>query len=484
MIITFLGNDGSGKTTLAKETYNFFKSLGFDVVYHHEYQYALLKFLFRLIGNKRKDNMVDTMVFGTKKSWKYQLWPVLVWMDIYLQSLYFRVFRKQTIILLDRYIYDHYRSFEYYLDRLHPITKWLYLHFPRPDIPMLLWVEPAIAYERKKETHIYEPSYYQIQLDRYLELASKMNIPTINTNQSIIESKRAILQLFFQNKQFSDIFIKHCSHNRILSWAIKEYALDSISHDCQRLGQLADKKEQRIVKTLNFINTIPVDKLIYKSHTNIRNPYVNDIDLLVSNNDISTFLDFVRKEGGNIVSNEANKFECSINGLDKIEPHLAISWLGIAYVDDNFLWQNVRQTEMLSVPIYVPNYEAELLVHAAHIIFSHSFVRFNDYLYLRYLLSQNLDMNKVYSQAAKYGWDEPLKKLMLMINDQKYPYFLPLTFVISSHLSKIKHDIKAKTFSIKELVTYVRDVGMFAFWRIRYKAKNKMPFEVDLEADL
>jgi thymidylate kinase len=64
MIIAFMGNDGSGKTSIAKELHKFFKEVGMDVYYKHEYDYALLKYFLRLMGKKnllrtRKEMIVD-----------------------------------------------------------------------------------------------------------------------------------------------------------------------------------------------------------------------------------------------------------------------------------------------------------------------------------------------------------------------------------------------------------------------------------------
>jgi len=52
MIIAFMGNDGSGKTTLAKEFKKRLDALGLKVKYRAEFNYFLISFIFRLFGRE------------------------------------------------------------------------------------------------------------------------------------------------------------------------------------------------------------------------------------------------------------------------------------------------------------------------------------------------------------------------------------------------------------------------------------------------
>lgn len=95
MIIAFTGNDGSGKTTLAWQIHKFFSGLGFKTVYKHEYQYALLGFFFKLVGQKKVEKSRNEMLVGKKRSNMYALWPILVWFDLLLQYMYYRIFKRR-----------------------------------------------------------------------------------------------------------------------------------------------------------------------------------------------------------------------------------------------------------------------------------------------------------------------------------------------------------------------------------------------------
>ena len=87
--------------------------------------------------------------YQKKTSVIYTPWSILVWFDLLVQYVYYRIFKRRSVILLDRYPYDQYLSFKY-LGILTKFTEWLYLHFPKPDMNLVLTVSPEIAYERKK----------------------------------------------------------------------------------------------------------------------------------------------------------------------------------------------------------------------------------------------------------------------------------------------------------------------------------------------
>jgi len=148
MIISLMGNDGSGKTTIANKLYNFFNENDVRVDYIHEYDYQILKIFFRMMGKKRLEKSRANLIEHKKKG-KYYIWPVMVWFDRLIHLFYLKIFRRNRIVILDRYPYDHYLSF-LYSGHMKNFGTWLYNKFPKPDLGIVLWVEPEVAYERKK----------------------------------------------------------------------------------------------------------------------------------------------------------------------------------------------------------------------------------------------------------------------------------------------------------------------------------------------
>lgn len=480
MIITFLGNDGSGKTTMANELLRDFKAKGFDVFYKHEYQYVFLKFIFKIIGEKTRVKVVDKMVYQPTVSWKYQVWAAFVLFEIFLQVTYFKLFKRNTLVFLDRYIYDHYRSFDYLgVIGKNPILEWLYQHFPKPDIGIIFWVEPEIAYDRKKADHLYDLSYYEIQLEKYKELARKNKIPLINTNRSIEETKLLVLKTYFQNKNFKHKFLRHCKKNRIDSWIFDEWNLASVSDEFSTLHKFQRRRERKLIETLKFLNSIPIEKLILKTFKNFKSFSINDVDVLIHEKDLETFQEYVKNYDGKFIQISPGKCDVVLNQMFKIDLHVKLEWEGLDIFNPDFLWKDYRKVNFLGIPITIPSYEGELLLLLAHILFPNSFIRFDDFAYVNFLLKQKIDFDQIFKESSDNGWDDSLKWLLMILrrNNLKFPYFIPLSETTKSFRKKIFHDLRNKTFKMGNIKSYGLLLSLHVFWRIRYQTTGKLPFE-------
>jgi hypothetical protein len=180
MIIAFIGNDGSGKTTIAWQIHKFFTDLGFETIYKHEHEYVILRFLLKLlrrekrelkqlksqgnIGREKLEDIANSLGidytnknddelkaaielefnksieksqnkirYQKKRSVSYTLWPILVWFDILMQLVYYRIFKRRSVILPYKYPYEQYPSFKY-VGILAKFFEWLYLHSPKLEI--------------------------------------------------------------------------------------------------------------------------------------------------------------------------------------------------------------------------------------------------------------------------------------------------------------------------------------------------------------
>ena len=137
MIISFSGTDGSGKTTIIKEVINILTKTGIKTIYRHEYDYFILKYLFKFAGEERVEHGRKYFVSpNTKKTFRYKLWPYLVLLDAVLLILWLRISKRKTIVILDRFLYDQLVSFEglNVINKNDRLIRWLYLKAPSPDI--------------------------------------------------------------------------------------------------------------------------------------------------------------------------------------------------------------------------------------------------------------------------------------------------------------------------------------------------------------
>jgi hypothetical protein len=146
--------------------------------------------------------------------------------------------------------------------------------------------------------------------------------------------------------------------------------------------------------------------------------------------------------------------------------------------------KNTRQETMLGFQITIPNFEPDLLVHVAHILFSNSFMRFDEFYYMKYLLTKITNLDLAIDEAEKYGWRKAFIKFVDNIKDKEltFPYFVPFRFLFHTYMLKIVHDIKNNSFSFSHLKSYSKFILLAIFWRIRYRFTKILPFEVEINA--
>lgn len=182
MIIAFMGIDGSGKTTLSKALYDKLKQQGIDVLYKEEFKYFLLKYIFNLFGSRRVELLRKKFLEERRPLFYFRIWPFLIFLDFFVEWVYIRLFERKKIIIKDRYIYDFQVGWEW-LGYSNRFVKWLYLHFPKPDIIFICDVDPDFACKRKGINDKGFLDFLRIQRKRYSKLAEELDIQVINTEK-------------------------------------------------------------------------------------------------------------------------------------------------------------------------------------------------------------------------------------------------------------------------------------------------------------
>ena len=203
MIIAFMGNDGSGKTTIIHLLRKRLVQEGRKVIYIPGYDHLFLDQFKRLYqkltgANSDKLHRLYDDISKPKANKLFYLWPYFVFVDCLCLWIRYRLkFRK--IVLFDRYFYDYVVSFQHLRVKTW-LEEFLFLRLPRPKNSFIIDVSAQIAYHRKKDTHKGRLDYYKKQRTRYLWLAKKKNILVINTDKTTPEE--------IARKIYSRLFIK------------------------------------------------------------------------------------------------------------------------------------------------------------------------------------------------------------------------------------------------------------------------------------
>lgn len=143
IIISFLGTDGSGKTTLIKKLIKKLKSKKYLIKSHH------LKP--SLVKNKRS-KIVKFPHKQTPRSNILSFFKIIQWLLIYRFYFFGKFFYPKQVHLFDRYADDLLIDPIRYRFKLNiNLSKFLLSFFPRPDLWIILSGDPKEIWRRKKE---------------------------------------------------------------------------------------------------------------------------------------------------------------------------------------------------------------------------------------------------------------------------------------------------------------------------------------------
>lgn len=181
--ISFSGVDGTGKTTLVKNFSKVLKDInvGTKIVhfYHDNTIFKILKLLKIIKIPKMDDKYYKLTRENTKKvkqKGKSLIWAFAHFIDSYLQYLFSMLNRGGKIILFDRYLYDYLISFEYFNIKNYKIfTKFI----PKPNIAIVVTIDPQIAHKRKPENTI---GFFKFSEIKYKNLAKKYKLLLLDAN--------------------------------------------------------------------------------------------------------------------------------------------------------------------------------------------------------------------------------------------------------------------------------------------------------------
>ena len=192
MIVAFMGNDGTGKTTLSKALYWRLKRTGTSVLYRRGFEYLVLGFILRSLGDRLEETREHFLDRNTERPVYYRIWPYLVWVDCLLSLLLYKIIYRNKIVIFDRYFLDFLTGWNYF-GYSSDLVEWLYKLFPISRFSYILDVPAGVAFERSKYDHKFPYSFYAEQRARYLKLARGMRIKILDTTRPLERNLNEVL---------------------------------------------------------------------------------------------------------------------------------------------------------------------------------------------------------------------------------------------------------------------------------------------------
>ena len=185
IVISFMGVDGSGKSTLIELLRKKLKNKFKKIKYVHLRPYLILLDKSTVQANPHK----------TKKTWPILLnfIRILYWLIIYRLFFYLFANKPRQLIIFDRYADDlMIDPIRYKFNLPNRITKFILNFFPNPSLWIVLNAPIKVLEKRKKELPTRE---LKKQIRSYLYFAKqRKNSIVINTNNSVQSSLSLIIK--------------------------------------------------------------------------------------------------------------------------------------------------------------------------------------------------------------------------------------------------------------------------------------------------
>jgi len=176
IVISFMGVDGSGKSTLIELLRKKLKNKFKKIKYVHLRPYLILLDKSTVQANPHK----------TKKTWPILLnfIRILYWLIIYRLFFYLFANKPRQLIIFDRYADDlMIDPIRYKFNLPNRITKFILNFFPNPSLWIVLNAPIKVLEKRKKELPTKE---LKKQIRIYLNFAKqRKNSIVVNTNNSV-----------------------------------------------------------------------------------------------------------------------------------------------------------------------------------------------------------------------------------------------------------------------------------------------------------
>lgn len=216
-------------------------------------------------------------------------------------------------------------------------------------------------------------------------------------------NRRVIDRFYLDIGVESDVSDKYLENNNLIDffWSLHPSKLDKFEFK---------KAEQiKLIKVINEISEkTGIPYITMKSFLSY--PFIDDdLDVIV----LGSYEDFVSEL-------EARGFSHKKDYADYREPlkkmyvnkdfyvcphiHREVSWNGIVAADKFQFYEKAVSFKLGDETVPVPDPTDELIVAIAHFVFENYYFKLGDFIYIRYLMSQKIDFDRVKVTTKKFGY--------------------------------------------------------------------------------
>lgn len=286
-----------------------------------------------------------------------------------------------------------------------------------------------------KKPILKKPLFTEVQLKRTIELSLRNDM------------------FYYYIKKILKLYRKELSDKEIVAF--------------ENIIRKGERELKCIENTILFLNNCLDNYLLIKTYRGYaRIP--NDIDILVD--DFETSLNRLKDKGFQVVDFLKDIQEATLihNELYKVHLHAKISWGGgAAFMDKNLLFKNPRITSFNGIKVKIPNFDADFLMHIAHMNFEPLHFTLSELLYL-YKIAPEINWDIQFAQSEKYHWFNSFKRTLIIfdkIYHTLYSDSCPFILLKLGHKPSQNLDfiILPKTFSRMHLIKSCFERKLFVY---------------------
>ena len=224
-------------------------------------------------------------------------------------------------------------------------------------------------------------------------------------------------------------------------YRLKELDVDSSFLEKERWSE-EERRLSGLKNTITLLNDVSkdygIEYIIIKACNTI--PHIpRDVDIFVRNEDRTKIIKALEDNGMKCV--QAGITETALKGeYMKIDVYTEICYIGVNFLNGNFLWQSSNKDEVFGIEYSGLNNEANFLLMLVHSLFGHRSMSLLDFLHIKHIRG-DIDIDACRKYAYERGWgmvfDLTLNKLdnikERMYEDKEiiyFPYLFDRNFIL------------------------------------------------------